>query len=78
MAEKDTKYIVKAYEYNGKFYGYAAKHPDYDDMPYYDNVKANAIRFYSYLDADDYIERYADSSELEYVIIEVNNKRKNR
>ena len=67
MAE-ETKYIVKAYEYNGDFYGYAAKHPEEDDMPYYDDNKANAIRFKSYSDADDWIEKYSDSSELEFII----------
>lgn len=67
MAE-ETKYIVKAYKYDGSFYGYAAKHPEEDDMPYYDDAKANAIRFDSYADADDWIEKYSDSSELEFTI----------
>lgn len=68
MTEQETKYIVKAYKYDGEFYGYAAKHPEEDDMPYYDDNKANAIRFDSYSDADDWIEKYSDSSELEFII----------
>ena len=66
--ENETKYIVKAFDYDGKFYGYAAKHPEEDDMPYYDDDKAKAIRFDSYSDADDWIEKYSDSSELEFII----------
>lgn len=64
----ENKYLVKAYDYDGNFYGYAAKHPEEDDMPYYDDVKANAIRFDSYADADNWIEKYSDSSELEFII----------
>ena len=69
MAE-ETKYIVKTYEYNGDFYGYAAKNPKEDNMPYYDKDKVNAIRFKSYSDADDWIEEYYYFNELEFVIVE--------
>ena len=69
MAE-ETKYIVKAYKYNGDFYGYAAKHPEEDDMPYYDDNKAAAIRFDTYSKAANWIEKYSDSSELEFIIID--------
>ena len=68
MAE-ETKYIIKAFDYDGNFYGYAAKHPEEDDMPYYDDAKANAIRFDSYADADNWIEKYSDTSELEFIIV---------
>ena len=70
MTEQETKYIVKAYNYDGEFYGYAAKHPEEDDMPYYDDNKANAIRFDDYSEADDWIEKYSDTSELEFIIAE--------
>lgn len=66
--ENETKYIVKAFDYDGNFYGYAAKHPEEDDMPYYDDDKSAAIRFDTYSDADNWIEKYSDSSELEFII----------
>ena len=70
----EVYYIIKAYKYNGKFYGYAANHPEYNDMPYYDDIKANALRFNSYADANNWIEKYSDSSELEYIIEEKRGK----
>lgn len=63
-------YIIKAYESDGEFYGYAAKHPEEPDMPYYDEDRTNAIRFDSYIEASDYVVRYSDTSELECIIIE--------
>lgn len=63
-------YIIKAYTYNGEFYGYAAEHPDEPGLPYYDNKLANAIRFETYADADNYLDRFTDTSELEFIIIE--------
>ena len=65
-----TKYIVKAYTYDGEFYGYACPHEDGPDYSFYDTDKTNAIRFDNYSDADNYIEKFADGSELEYIIIQ--------
>lgn len=65
-----TKYIVKAYTYDGEFYGYASPHEDGPDYSFYDTDKTNAIRFDDYSDADDYIEKFADGSELEYIIVQ--------
>ena len=77
--ENETKYIVKAYDYDGNFYGYAAKHPEEDDMPYYDDDKAKAIRFDSYEDAYCWVNKYEDTSELEStIIIDSNDTNKNR
>ncbi len=68
--QTETKYLVKAYEYDGTFYGYAAKHPEEEGLPYYDENKANAIRFDTYAEADDWIEKFEDTSEKEFMIIE--------
>lgn len=64
------KYLVKAYTYDGAFYGYACPHEDGPDYSFYDTDKTDAIRFDSYSDADAYIEKFADGSELEYIIIQ--------
>ena len=68
------KYIVKAYDYNGNFYGYASPHPDDPENKsfsyYVDDIKEAKI-FDSYIEADNYIERFEDGSELTYEIIEL-------
>ena len=67
-------YIIKAFKYDNSFYGYAAPHPDDPENKsfsyYVDDIK-EAKHFDSYMDANNYIERFADSSELEYDIIEL-------
>jgi len=63
-------YVIKAYDYDGNFYGYFADHPEEPDMPYYDDNPLNAKGFDSYDEAATVIERFADSSELECIIIE--------
>lgn len=70
MAE--NKYLVKAFDYDGSFYGYAAPHPDdpkNESFSYYvDDIK-EAKQFDSYIEADNYIERFQDGSDLEYAVI---------
>lgn len=70
MAE--NKYLVKAFDYDGNFYGYAAPHPDdpqNESFSYYvDDIK-EAKQFDSYIEADNYIERFQDGSDLEYVVM---------
>lgn len=67
------KYIIKAYE-EGKFYGYFAPHPDDKENRcysyYVDDIK-DARLFDSYEKAAIVIERFQDSSGLDYMIIEV-------
>jgi len=68
-------YIIKAYDYDGKFYGYFAPHPD--DLEnksfsfYEDDVKL-AKQFNSYIEASNMVERFQDGSDLEYIIINYN------
>ena len=70
MAE--NKYLVKAFDYDGNFYGYATPHPDdpeNESFSYYvDDIK-EAKQFDSYIEADNYIERFQDGSDLEYVVM---------
>lgn len=66
-------YIIKAYDYDGNFYGYFAEHPDDKEnksFSYYEDDKAKAKRFETYAEADNMIERFADGSDLEYIIIQ--------
>lgn len=66
-------YIIKAYDYDGNFYGYFAAHPDDPEnksFSYYEDDKAKAKRFETYAEADNMIERFADGSDLEYIIIQ--------
>ena len=70
-------YLIKAYDYDGEFYGYFAAHPDDPEnksFSYYVNEKKEAKRFESYAEADNMVERFADGSDLEYIIIQDVNK----
>lgn len=67
MAE--NKYIVKAFDYDGNFYGYAAPHPEGPDFSFYDDNIINAIKFDTIDEANSYIERFQDGSDLEYIVI---------
>ena len=65
------KYIIKAYDYDGKFYGYLAPHPDDAEnkfFSYYVDERNDARKFDSWDDADSVIERFADTAELEFEI----------
>ena len=65
-------YIIKAFDYDGNFYGYFAEHPDdpkNESFSYYvDDIK-DAKKFDSYAEADNMVERFADGSDLESIII---------
>ena len=70
MAE--NKYLVKAFDYDGNFYGYAAPHPDDPEnklFSYYVNDIKEAKQFDSYIEAYNYIERFQDGSDLEYIVM---------
>lgn len=67
-----TKYIIKAFDYDGKFYGYFAPHPDdpkNESFSYYVNEIEDAKQFDSYIEADNMVERFQDGSELDFAII---------
>ena len=67
----EVKHIVKAYDYDGKFYGYAAPHPDDPENKsfsyYVDDIK-EAKLFNDFFEASRYVERFQDGSNLEYII----------
>ena len=65
------KYIIKAYDFDGNFYGYFAAHPDDKEnkfFSYYVDERNDARKFDSWDDADSMIERFADTAELEFEI----------
>ena len=69
----EVKYIIKAYDYDGKFYGYFAPHPDDPEnksFSYYVDERKDAKRFETYAEADNTIERFQNGSNLEYIIIQ--------
>ena len=68
-------YIIKAYDYDGNFYGYFAPHPDDNEnkfFSYYVDEPENAKRFETWDDADCIIERFADTAELDFEIEQIN------
>ncbi len=67
----DNKFIIKAYDYDGQFYGYFAAHPDDPEnksFSFYEDDKAKAKQFDTYMEASNMIERFQDGSDLEYQI----------
>lgn len=73
------KYIIKAYDFDGNFYGYFAKHPDDPEnkiYSYYVNERSDARQFDSWGEADCIIERFEDASELEFKIEQYVDERK--
>lgn len=69
----ENKYIIKAYDFDGNFYGYFAPHPDDEDnefFSFYVDEREDARKFDSWDDADSMIERFADTAELEFEIEE--------
>ena len=70
-------YIIKAYDYDGNFYGYFAEHPDDKEnksFSYYVDESKDARRFDTYAEANNMVERFADGSDLEYIIIQAINE----
>lgn len=74
MKQNEKVYVLKAYDYDGCFYGYCAPHPDEEDLPFYDDDINNAIKYETIADAEFDIERFEEGSELQIVVEAVNKK----
>lgn len=64
-------YVIKAFTYDSEFYGYFAAHPEDENnemYSYYVEELEDAKKFESYEEAKNMIERFQDSSELEFLI----------
>ena len=67
-------YFIIAFTYDGEFYGYFAAHPEDEDnemYSYYVEELEDAKKFKSYEEAKNMIERFQDSSELEFLILTI-------
>lgn len=78
MNENDVKivdvqelYVLKAFDWDGQFYGYYAPHPDEEGLPYYDEDVNNAITFEDACVAESKIESLENGSELQFIIEKV-------
>ena len=78
MNENDVKivdvqelYVLKAFDWDGQFYGYYAPHPDEEGLPYYDDDVNNAITFEDACEAESKIESLENGSELQFIIEKV-------
>ena len=71
FVDVEELYVLKAFDYDGQFYGYYAPHPDEEGLPYYDEDVNNAITFEDACDAESKIESLENGSELQFIIEKV-------
>ena len=61
-------YVLKAFDYDGQFYGYYAPHPDEEGLPYYDEDVNNAITFEDACEAESMIDDLENGAELQIIV----------
>lgn len=71
FVDVEELYVLKAFDYDGQFYGYYAPHPDEEGLPYYDDDVNNAITFEDACEAESKIESLENGSELQFIIEKV-------
>lgn len=71
ITEVKTLYVLKAFDWDGNFYGYYAKHPDEEDLPFYDDDVNNAITFENACDAEFLIDDLENGAELQIIVEKV-------
>lgn len=71
FVDVEELYVLKAFDYDGQFYGYYAPHPDEEGLPYYDDDVNNAITFEDACEAESKIESLENGAELQFIIEKV-------
>ena len=71
FVDVEELYVLKAFDYDGQFYGYYAPHPDEEGLPYYDDDVNNAITFEDACEAESMIESLENGAELQFIIEKV-------
>ncbi len=71
VTKVEELYVLKAFDYDGQFYGYYAPHPEEEGLPYYDEDINNAITFEDACDAEFLIDDLENGAELQFIVEKV-------